>query len=119
MRNQDGLESLAPLDVGTATPEDVLVMMGERSAAFVPDSLKGLSGRAVDAAACLQRTVLEVRDLQERVNDHVHALRSEGASWAVVGWCVGTSAEAARQRWGKPAPAPRGRLAKPGRSKRR
>jgi hypothetical protein len=106
------------LDVGTPTSEDVLVMMGERSAAFVPDSLRGLSGRAVDAAACLQRTVLDLRDLQDRVNDHVHALRAEGASWAVVGWCVGTSAEAARQRWGKPAPAPRRRVAKAARGKR-
>jgi hypothetical protein len=102
-----------PLDVGTPTTEDVFVVMGERSAAFVPESLRGMSARAVEAASCLQHAVLEIRDLQEHINDRVHALRAEGASWAVVGWCVGTSSQAARQRWGKPDKAPRRRMAKP------
>jgi len=32
----------------------------------------------------------------------VAAMRSDGDSWATIGWILGTSGQAAQQRYGKP-----------------
>lgn len=46
-------------------------------------------------------------DAERRVADAVSVARAEGYSWAAIGAMVGTSGEAARQRYGKVA-SPRG-----------
>jgi len=47
----------------------------------------------------LQAVALELRQAEERQRRLVRALRNAGAPWSAVGWAVGTSGEAARQRW--------------------
>lgn len=43
-------------------------------------------------------------DAERRVADAVSVARAEGYSWAAIGAMVGTSGEAARQRYGRPVP---------------
>ena len=54
----------------------------------------------------IQRLVEAVerwRDLERQLHDArvgtVRDLRARGASWDTVGWVLGTTGEAARQRW--------------------
>lgn len=43
-------------------------------------------------------------DAERRLADAVSVARAEGHSWAAIGAMVGTSGEAARQRYGRPVP---------------
>jgi len=43
-------------------------------------------------------------DAERRLADAVSVARAEGQSWAAIGAMVGTSGEAARQRYGQRAP---------------
>ncbi len=43
-------------------------------------------------------------DAERRLADAVSVARAAGHSWASIGAMVGTSGEAARQRYGQPAP---------------
>jgi len=42
-------------------------------------------------------------DAERRLADAVSVARADGHSWAAIGAMVGTSGEAARQRYGQPA----------------
>jgi len=59
-----------------------------------------------DAASLRElRLAVQARAEAERhLADAVSIARGEGHSWAAIGAMVGTSGEAARQRYGKPAP---------------
>lgn len=43
-------------------------------------------------------------DAEQRVTDAVRRARADGHSWASIGAMVGTSGEAARQRYGQKSP---------------
>lgn len=43
-------------------------------------------------------------DAERHLADAVSVSRAEGHSWAAIGAMVGTSGEAARQRYGRPVP---------------
>lgn len=73
---------------------------GDRHALLVPVGVRRLKGEAAHCASDLQRAALAVREAQENLADQVAEARELGLSWNVVGWCVGTTSEAARQRWG-------------------
>lgn len=49
----------------------------------------------------LQRAVTARADAERAVLDAVAAARRDGFSWSVIGAYLGTSGEAARQRYGK------------------
>ena len=68
-----------------------------------PSGLARLSDSAQEHLAQLQRLVLERQELLHQINDLIPELRYQGVSWGLIGWSVGTSSEAARQRWGKAA----------------
>jgi hypothetical protein len=59
-----------------------------------------------DAAALRAvRKAFQARaETERRVADAVSVARAEGHSWAAIGAMVGTSGEAARQRYGRPVP---------------
>ncbi|MGH8946938.1 MAG: hypothetical protein ACRDVL_12420 [Acidimicrobiia bacterium] len=59
-----------------------------------------------DAAALreLRRAFLARAKAEQRVTEAVAKARSEGRSWASIGAMVGTSGEAARQRYGQKSP---------------
>lgn len=73
----------------------------EMCPAVVPRAVERLS--AVDRAAvrALQEVTVELRERERAQADLVGELRGQGLPWAAIGWAVGTSGEAARQRWGK------------------
>lgn len=66
------------------TPRAVARLGGDQRAAL---------DRVSEAAGALQRA-------QDDLRARVVAARSYGVSWAVIGHAVGTTGEAARQRWG-------------------
>ena len=61
--------------------------------------------RIADAAAlrALRAAFLDRAAAERRLADAVSVARAEGHSWAAIGSMVGTSGEAARQRYGQPA----------------
>lgn len=96
-----------PVAIGTAegAEDGVSVLMGkgpngERRAAFLPRAMQKLGNDGVVMAADLQRTVLAMQQLQETLSRQVSEARDMGMSWNSIGWCVGTTGDAARQRWG-------------------
>lgn len=94
---------LEPTNVGNDDHDDepVAVVRGSRlRAAFVPASVSRLDDDQVAILADLQHVVLEIADRQDAVARLVADARSEGCSWAAIGWSIGTSGEAARQRFG-------------------
>jgi hypothetical protein len=98
-------EDLDPVDVGNDDESEVsdgVAVMRTRlgRGVLLPRSLQGLSGDAAEAVADLQSCALEIHEKQRALEVFVHEARGYGVSWAGIGWSVGTSAEAARQRWG-------------------
>lgn len=65
-----------------------------------PAGLKKLSPQAAQVLSELQSIVIHRRDLAMELEERVQVLRDLGVSWQLIGWSVGTSGEAARQRWG-------------------
>ena len=59
-----------------------------------------------DAAAlrAVRTAFVERADAEARLADAVSVARAQGHSWAAIGAMVGTSGEAARQRYGQPSP---------------
>ena len=53
----------------------------------------------------LREAVLERSNAERSVRDAVDAARADGLSWAAIGSMLGTSGEAARQRYGHPQTA--------------
>ncbi len=53
----------------------------------------------------LRDAVLARSDAERSIRDAVAAARSDGQSWAAIGSMLGTSGEAARQRYGHPQTA--------------
>lgn len=65
-----------------------------------PRGYDALGEKGWAAGARLQEATAALRGLEQQRAEEVARLRALGASWAVVGWLVGTSGEAARKRWG-------------------
>jgi hypothetical protein len=61
--------------------------------------------KVVDAAAlrALRKAFQNRADAERRLADAVFIARAQGHSWAAIGSMIGTSGEAARQRYGQPA----------------
>jgi hypothetical protein len=82
------------------TVKEILDQADELAARFEaddpePDDVGG------DAALRAVRQAFQARaESERRVADAVSVARSEGHSWAAIGAMVGTSGEAARQRYG-------------------
>lgn len=55
------------------------------------------------AVALLRAAIQERSDAERHVLDAVKAAREAGMSWAAIGLFIGTSGEAARQRYGSKA----------------
>jgi hypothetical protein len=72
---------------------------GSGAALLVPRAVSGLTGDAADVVAELQTFVLHRYEVEEAITTMVAEAREYGVSWSVIGWSVGTTAEAARQRW--------------------
>lgn len=78
-----------------------------RTAVLRPSSVERATPDQHDALHALQRAALGAREAQATLRAEVEYARDLGVSWGVIGWCVGTSGEAARQRYGDQPPRPR------------
>jgi hypothetical protein len=85
------------------TVEEILAQADDLARRFEEDSLG--TGRSVSGASLRAvRKAFEVKARAERdLADAVTVARAEGHSWAAIGAMLGTSGEAARQRYGKTA----------------
>jgi hypothetical protein len=88
------------------TVEEILAHADELAARFEEDNLG--PGRDVNGASLREvRKAFEAKARAEReLADAVTVARAEGHSWAAIGAMLGTSGEAARQRYGQSAPKP-------------
>jgi len=103
-RKQVALEDLEPMRDEVASRDGVQVRVavaadGKRSAVIVPRAFARLSEEGMEVVSDLQRKALALHDLRDEVEALVIEAREAGASWGVIGWSVGTSDQAARQRW--------------------
>jgi hypothetical protein len=100
------LEDLNPMSDEAAYSKGVQVRVataadGKRSAVIVPRAFARLSPEGMEVVSDLQRESLRLHEIRERVEALVIEARGAGASWAVIGWSVGTTGDSARQRWGE------------------
>ena len=82
--------------------EEILEQADELAARFEAHD----PGPTIDAAALrdVRQAFLHRAEAERRLADAVSVARANGHSWASIGAMVGTSGEAARQRYGQPAP---------------
>lgn len=81
--------------------EDQVVALNEHGAAVIrPKSFDRLPPRALELANQLMGLVAHRRFLAQHIDELVPRARDLGLSWGQIGWCVGTSGQAAQQRWG-------------------
>lgn len=73
---------------------------GTREAVIVPRGIKRLGEEGFFLMRQLQQTTIALRKLSEQLEGQVGEAREVGMSWDSIGFCVGTTGEAARQRWG-------------------
>lgn len=97
-----------PFDSGTDFDDEQVAVMawsdpddgGRRRAVVLPRSLSRLGDESRGEARHLQQLGVQLQELADSIDDQVLACRDAGVSWAGIGWCLGTTGEAARQRWG-------------------
>lgn len=85
------------------TVEEILASADELAKRFETGDLPGQTSRVIDGAPL--RTVREafedVAHAEKRLVERVTLARAAGHSWAAIGTMVGTTGEAARQRYGR------------------
>lgn len=85
------------------TVEEIVAQADELAKKFEAGELPGPNSRVLDGAPL--RAVREAFEdyalAQKRLAERVSVAKAMGHSWAAIGAMVGTSGEAARQRYGK------------------
>jgi hypothetical protein len=97
------------------TVEEILAHADELAKRF--EDYEPRPGDAKDAAPlrAVREAFEDAARAQSRLNERIAVARVAGLSWASIGAMLGTSGEAARQRYGQPPPAsnmPRNGVAK-------
>ena len=81
--------------------EDVLVTReDDGSVTMVPRSVSALGGETRALVTEATRLAAAIAEAQADLAELVGEMREAGVSWSAIGWAVGTTGEAARQRWG-------------------
>jgi glyoxylate carboligase len=100
-------DDFEPVHIGNEEhgDEDVTVQVttdgnGMRHAAFLPAGIGRLGPEGLGMVSDIQHVVEKIREGQEQLEQLVLEARDLGMSWGSIGWSVGTSEAAARQRWG-------------------
>jgi hypothetical protein len=85
------------------TMEEIAAQADDLAKRFEMEELPGPNSRVLDGTPLRQvREAFEDYALaQRRLAERVAVARAAGHSWAVIGSMIGTSGEAARQRYGK------------------
>lgn len=102
-----GKNEFEPVNVGTGDHTEDGVSLyratgpdGKQHAALMPKALGKLGKEGILMASDIQHTVISIRKQQEELEELIEQARDLGMSWNSIGWCVGTTGDAARQRWG-------------------
>lgn len=85
------------------TAKEILEYADELAARFEEHDPDGVDVKDATALRALRVAFLGRAEAERRLSDAVSMARAEGHSWAAIGAMVGTSGEAARQRYGKRA----------------
>lgn len=95
------MDDFDPNGIGpTHGEDDGTVRTPDGDIVLLPVSVRRLKGDAREIASDLQAVAGQISGLQGRLAQGVAYGRQVGLSWGVIGWSVGTTGEAARQRWG-------------------
>jgi len=86
--------------------DDILKHADELAKKFEDYEPKADDERDVGAVNALRHAVLARSDAERTVRDAVDSARRAGLSWALIGSQIGTSGEAARQRYGRAHKSP-------------
>jgi len=81
--------------------EDILKHADELAKRFEDYEPEAGDERDPDAARALRRAVTARSDAERSIRDAAGHARQAGMSWALIGSLIGTSGEAARQRYGQ------------------
>ena len=82
------------------TIEEILDHADELAARFEEYAPADSDGKDATALRAISEAVAARADSERRIAEAVCAARADGHSWSVIGVFIGTSGEAARQRYG-------------------
>lgn len=101
-RPTEGLDDVGPALTETGPVEVVRTPTGEAffRPAIRPRAWNRLDPQGQSLVAGIQTIAAQIHEMQGHLEEHVTEAREQGVSWDLVGWSVGTSGNAARQRWG-------------------
>ena len=88
------------------TAEEIINQAEDLAARFEDHEPDHGDIRDASALRELRQAFLARAEAEQRVTDAVRRARADGHSWASIGAMVGTSGEAARQRYGQKSPKP-------------
>lgn len=83
------------------TVDEILAHADELSARFESYEPSDADELSIDAIQALRSAVAEQSSAERHLHQAIKLARESGMSWASIGTFVGTSGEAARQRYGK------------------
>ena len=87
-------------------PDDLEVRVhtvaGQQHAVVVPRTVQRLSGEAAEVLYEIQRDALEIEKRRDHISELVPLARDLGVSWSAIGWSIGTTPQAAQQRFTDP-----------------
>lgn len=75
----------------------------ELAARFENDDFGATESIEVDGLTGLRKAVVELSDAQKNIEIWIAQCRKQGKTWGAIGEVLGTSGEAARQKYGDPA----------------
>ncbi len=84
------------------TANEILRRAGELAQRFEAHEPESSDIKDAAALRAVRLAFQERAETEQRLADAVSIARAEGHSWAAIGAMVGTSGEAARQRYGHP-----------------
>lgn len=67
---------------------------------LVPRAYRRLSAEGKSVVSEMQEQVAHISQIQAALAESIAYARECGISWDLIGWSVGTTGNAARQRWG-------------------
>lgn len=82
--------------------EDILKHADELAKRFEDYAPRAQDEHDPDVVHALRQAVTARSDAERSIRDAVADARRAGLSWALIGSLIGTSGEAARQRYGQP-----------------
>ncbi len=75
-------------------------LTGQRHAVILPARARKLDGETFALFSRAQHAGIAIGEQMELLGELVPELRKRNVSWSLIGWAVGLTGEAVRQKWG-------------------